>query len=364
MKKNNYRIIAVILIITLMISILSGCNTSKVSTKVDINSDIYKKIDEVVTKYNEKGNFSGSILVSKNGKVVYKKGFGTVKAKDFVIENDTDTKFLIYSLTKAFTAMLTLQLVEEGKLNLDDKINDVLPKYKNDKWDGVTIYHLLTHTSGIPCYTRTGLYNTMGTKQYSKDEIVEHFSQWKLHSEPGTECGYSNSNYFLLGLLIEKTTEKPYGEVLQEKICNPLGMKNTGYYDSEGKVKLINHPFAYVTNYYSAGGLYSTVEDLYLWDQALYTDKLLSKEYRDRMFKPFIDGYGCGWGITKTEVISEEKTIIRHYGSPVPDGIKTSIIRVPEDNIAVITLVNKRYLPLKLLDEISWVLYGIKPPTE
>ena len=210
------------------------------------------------------------------------------------IPNTPDTRFRLGSITKQFTAMLTLQLVEQGKIKLDGKIADYLPDYRKDIGEKVTVHHLLTHTSGIPSYTgQPGFFENVSRNPYKVADFVKKYTSGDLEFEPGSKFSYNNSGYFLLGAIIERVTGKSYEQVLKENIFDPLGMKNTGYdhHDhahSETRSGYAKTPDGYTNAAYldmsipyAAGSMYSTVEDLYLWDQALYTDKLLTAQSKE-----------------------------------------------------------------------------------
>ena len=188
------------------------------------------QIDELVNLYHSYGQFNGTVLVAEGGKVLYKKGLGLAHM-EWKIPNQPDTKFRIGSLTKQFTAMLILQLVEQGKLKLDGKITDYLPDYPRKSGDKITVHHLLNHTSGIPSYTGfPGFVANQSRDPYRPDEFVKKFFADKdLEFEPGARFSYNNSAYFLLGAIIEKVAGQPYEKVLQQNILGPLNMKITGY---------------------------------------------------------------------------------------------------------------------------------------
>lgn len=232
-----------------------------------------------------------------------------------------------------------------------------MPEYRKDTGDKVTIHHLLTHTSGIPNYTGLpGFWQDSTRNHYTLDYMVKNFCSGDLEFEPGTIFKYSNSGYYLLGVIIEKVTGKRFKEVLQERILEPLKMNNTGIdkHDvilekrSSGYNKdisgFVNSEYIFMQNTYAAGAMYSTVEDLYLWDQALYTDKLLSKKYKNLMFKPHISadggGYAYGWGVGK-ELLADSKDsllVIRHTGGI--KGFNTIIARLVEDKHLIILFNN------------------------
>src|SRR6186997_3266803 len=206
-----------------------------VSSALFAQQDKAAKIDDLVKRFNELGQFNGSILVSENGRVIYKQGVGLANM-EWGIPNTPDTKFRLGSITKQFTATLTLQLVEQGKIKLDGKLSDYLPEYRADIGSKVTIHHLLTHTSGIPSYTdQPGFFENVSRNPYKVDEFVKKYASGDLQFEPGSKYSYNNSGYFLLGAIIERITGKPYEQVLKENIFDPLGMKNTGY-DHHGTI--------------------------------------------------------------------------------------------------------------------------------
>ena len=281
------------------------------------------KINELMNLYTEYGQFNGSVLVSENGKVIYKDGLGLANM-EWNIPNEPNTKHRLGSITKQFTSMLIMQLVEQGKLDLNGIITTYMPTYPKKNGDKITIHHLLTHSSGIPNYTSIpNFFQDKSRDTYTPDEFLSFFADLPLDFKPGKEYAYSNSGYFLLGVIIEKTTGKSYEENLQEKIFAPLEMANSGFdhynsiiknrssgYERNGNTSYENAHYLDMSVPFSAGSIYSTVEDLFLWDQALYTDKILSVKYRELMFTPhmpaFRGSYGYGWMITETGV--EQKT--------------------------------------------------------
>jgi CubicO group peptidase (beta-lactamase class C family) len=328
-----------------------------------------RQIDELVSLYHKYGQFNGAILVAENGAVIYKKGFGLANM-EWNIPNEPDTKFRLGSITKQFTAALILQLAEEGKIKLDAKVSDYLPYYRKDTGSRITIHNLLSHTSGVPNYTAApGFMQNVSRNPFEVDDFVKKYASGDLEFEPGTKFNYSNSGYFLLGAIIEKVTGKPYEKVLQEKILDPLGMKNTGY-DHYGTVLskrasgYIKTPRGYenasyldMTIPYAAGSLYSTVEDLFLWDQALYGDKVLSTASKELMFKPNLENYGYGFGIRKATLGANktEVPVVEHNGGI--NGFNTIIVRLIGSKKLIVLLDNTsqgRYL-----DQISLAITNI-----
>ncbi len=194
-----------------------------------------QKIEALLGQYHEYGQFNGAALVAENGKVIFKKGFGMANM-EWDIPNMPDTKFRVGSITKQFTAMLVMQLVEQGKLKLDGKLTDYLPDYPKSTGDKVTIHHLLTHVSGIPSYTGfPNFFRDLSRDPYTPEAFVKTFADSALQFEPGAKFLYNNSGYFLLGAIIEKAAGKTYEQALAENILTPLNMKNTGY-DHHGTI--------------------------------------------------------------------------------------------------------------------------------
>ena len=328
------------------------------------------KIQEVLTLANKYRQFNGSALVAENGKVIYKGGFGMANM-EWGIPNAADTKFRLGSITKQFTSMLTLQLVEQGKLKLDGKISDYLPDYRADIGQKVTIHHLLTHTSGIPSYTgQPGFFESVSRNPYKVAEFVKTYTSGDLEFEPGSKYSYNNSGYFLLGAIIERVTGKPYDQVLKENILDPLGMKNTGYDRHDPLIQkraagysktpdgYTNAAYLDMSIPYAAGSLYSTVEDLYLWDQALYTDKLLSAQSKELMFKPFLNKYAYGWIVTEASFKQNDQPVqvITHGGGI--NGFSTIIARYPHEKNLIVLLDNTGQPPGRLNDTIAKILYN------
>tara|TARA_R100001369_G_scaffold42139_1_gene68348 strand:+ start:105 stop:1793 length:1689 start_codon:yes stop_codon:yes gene_type:complete len=335
-----------------------------------------EQIEKLLTTYEEYGKFNGSVLVSEQGKVIYKKGFGMANM-EWDIPNQPNTKHLIASITKQFTAMLILQLVAEGKLDLQEPITTYLPDYPKGSGDIITTHHLLTHTSGIPDYTEFPKFMEDESRNpYSPAAFVKTFDEKELDFKPGEKYSYSSSGYFILGVLIEKLSGKSYEQILKDKIFTPLNMKDTGYDNHKDILKnraagyekengnYINSSYLDMTIPYAAGSLYSTVEDLYKWDQALYTTTILPKEYMTMYFKPYIPAfdkkhYAYGWEVGYDKIGSSKDSIytIGHDGSI--NGFNTNISRATSDKSLVVLLNNTGYAPLyEMTRAIRGIMYG------
>lgn len=348
--------------------LLATINTSFGQTKVD-------QLDELINLYTEYGQFNGSVLVAKNGEVIYKKGFGLANM-EWGIPNQPNTKHRLGSITKQFTAMLIVQLAAEGKLELDAPVSTYLPDYPQPNADKITIHHLLTHTSGIPNYTSFRTFMREDSRDhFSPEEFVRIFADSTLIFTPGERFSYSNSGYFLLGVIIEKITGKPYEQALQENIFTPFKMNDTGYdhhstiiknrasaYEKNGS-EYVNADYIDMSIPYAAGSLYSTVEDLYLWDQALYTNQLLDKKHMDLVFTKHIPAfglhYGYGWVIGNEPVgnTNDSLEVISHGGGI--NGFNTLIERVPSDKSLILLFNNTGGAPLNDMGvAINGIIHG------
>jgi CubicO group peptidase (beta-lactamase class C family) len=317
-----------------------------------VAEDKASMIDRFMTKLVENRQFNGSILVAEDGDVIFKKGYGFANM-DWEIPNATDTKFRIGSITKQFVALMILQLVEENKLKLEGTLTDYLPQYRSDTGQRITIHHLLTHTSGIPSYTNLpGFWADSTRNPYNKDYMIKAFHSGDLLFEPGTEFRYNNTGYFLLAVIIERVTGKSFEQNLHERILIPANMLNSGVdrnlpvlkKRASGYINLlngyVNEPYFYMLNVLGAGDMYSTADDLYLWDQALYSDILLSDKYKQIMFTPFLNNYAYGWGfyyLTFPES-SDSLTVVTHSGGI--KGFNARIFRLLDDEHLIVILNN------------------------
>lgn len=340
---------------------------SQVST-----SDRARKIDEVLSLANKYHLFNGAVLVAENGKVIHKKGYGHANM-EWNIPNTPDTKFRLGSITKQFTAALILQLVDEGKVKLDGKLSDYLPAYRKDIGDRVTVHQLLNHTSGIPSYTSVAnFFANVSRNPFTVDDFVKQFASSDLEFEPGSKYTYNNSGYFLLGAIIEKVTGQSYEKALKAKILDPLGMKNTGYdlhtpviekraagYERFGN-GYRNAPYLDMSIPYAAGSMYSTVEDLYLWDQALYTDRVVSAQSKALMYKPALADYAYGWVVNKAEFGNGAPAVERIMHGGGINGFNTLIIRYPQQKHLIVLLDNTSQGASldRLQDSITRILFN------
>lgn len=309
----------------------------------------YEKIKKQINKYMESyikiWEFSGSIAAIKDGEILFKKAYGYANI-EHKVKNNTDTKYKIWSITKQFTAVAILILEEKGLLKVEDSIKKYFPDC-SDLNPKITIHHLLTHTSGI--FNYSSLPDSQETFQkihHEKSELIKLFTAKPLDFEPGTHWNYSNTGYYLLGIIIEKLSGKTYSEFLAENIFLPLGMFNTGVEDGKRIVEnkasgyylngndLIHCKYINMDLMFSSGGMYSTIEDLLIWNEALNNNKLVSKESIEKMNTQYKNNYGYGVEIN----ISDNRKDITHNGGL--QGFLTEIHRYVDDDFAIVILSN------------------------
>jgi CubicO group peptidase (beta-lactamase class C family) len=312
------------------------------------SASLQKKVDELLDAHVSVNSFSGSVLLAAGGKPLVKKGYGYANV-EWRIPNAPDTKFRVGSITKQFTSMLIMQLRELGKVKLEDSVCIYVAPCP-DAWKPVTIHHLLTHTSGIPTYTGIAAWREVNMVPKTVDQIIAFFRDLPLQWTPGDKYAYNNSGYFLLGVVIEKATGRKYEQALQDMILTPLGMNDTGYdwsrqiiprrasgYTGRGDA-LANAPALDMQQPYSAGAMYSTVEDLLTWDQALYTEKLLPAAAKTIMWTPALNNYAYGWMIASPSSATYGYRRMAHGGGI--NGFSAMIVRVPDPNVTAIVLAN------------------------
>lgn len=306
--------------------------------------DLLPKFEEYAQAAAKAERFSGAILVARDGKVLVSRGYGMADFENDV-PNTPETKFRLGSITKQFTAAAVLLLQERGKLSVQDSVCKYVAPCP-DAWQPVTIHHLLSHTAGVPDFTGFPDYARTMREPATVEGLVARFRDTPLDFKPGEDWKYSNSGYVLLGHVVEKVSGKSYESFLRENIFGPLGMTNTGYDHAAEVVKRrargyaagpdgpVNANYLDMSIPFAAGGLYSTVGDLYLWDQALYGEKLLKKSSLEAMFTAVRHGYGYGYGVAKLF----NRRVLSHGGGI--EGFRTSIQRFPDDRVTVIVLSN------------------------
>ena len=305
-------------------------------------------VDKYVKTYMIERNVPGvAVAIVKKGKVLKIKGYG-LASLEFRSPVTTKTVFEIGSVTKQITAAAIMLLVEDGKVKLDEDISVYL-SYVPEDWKGITVRHLLTHTSGIQSYTRLGGFELF--KKYTVKDFIKELSKHPLEFKPGAGYRYNNSGYNLLGFIIESVSGKSYWDFLSERIYKPLGMNSTANRDPHFVIpnrangyewrngKYVGRDYI-LTDLFSAGAIISTIEDLTKWDRALRDERLLSAKSKKEMWTPYVLStgeqrtYGLGWIITE---IRGQK-LLRHGGQTA--GFAANISRFVDSDLSVIVLTN------------------------
>jgi CubicO group peptidase (beta-lactamase class C family) len=300
------------------------------------------RMDQIVQSYVSNKQFMGSVLVARGNDVVFSKGYGSANL-EWDVPDTPSTKFRIGSVTKQFTAASILLLEERGKLNVEDTVKKYLPDAPA-AWDKITLFHLLTHTAGIPNVPGSPDQQSLGFRTTADN--VARFRDKPLDFAPGEKWNYSNNGYILLGYLIERISGQSYEKFLQENIFSPLGMKDSGY-ESNAAVTArraagyapgpdgpVNAAFIHMSVPHAAGALYSTTEDLWRWEQGLFGGKLLSAASLQKMTAPFKNEYAFG---LQVHTVNGRK-VIDHSGSI--QGFNTMLAYYPEDKLTVVALGN------------------------
>ena len=300
------------------------------------------RMEELVRSLTPNNRFMGAVLVARGDSVLLNKGYGSANL-EWEIPNSPATKFRIGSVTKQFTAAAILLLEERGRLSVDDLVARHIPDAP-PAWAKVTIFHLLTHTSGIPNFTSFPDYQSTMSIAVTTERLVARFRDKPLEFEPGERMTYSNSGYALLGYLIEKISGQTYAQFLQDNIFKPLGMSGSGYDSnsvvipqradgySPGPNGPVHAAFLHMSIPHGAGALYSTTEDLLRWNQALYGGKLLSAASLKKMTTPFKNNYAFGLSVYASG------TRYGHNGGI--NGFNSFLAYFPENRVTVVVLAN------------------------
>jgi CubicO group peptidase (beta-lactamase class C family) len=302
------------------------------------------RLEEVAKSYTSGNAFMGSVLITEGEKILLNESFGSADL-EWNIPNGTDTKFRLGSLTKKFTATLILQLQQEGKLQTDTPVGRYLTDTPS-AWRQITLINLLGQTSGIPDFGNDPAFSTWSMSPHTSAEEIAFFRDKPLVFAPGTRYKYSNSNFEVLGAVIEKVTGKRYADVLRERALAPLAMNDSGldadelilprraqgYVLSNGSLTHARN--ASMTVPWAAGGMYSTTADLLRWEHGLFGGKLLSQATLKQMTTAGQGNYGLGVEISTNANLQ----VVRHGGAI--DGFNSYLSYMPERQIAVIVLSN------------------------
>jgi CubicO group peptidase (beta-lactamase class C family) len=314
-----------------------------------------EKIDRLITAYYQNGVFNGVVLVSQKNKIIYKKAFG-IADREWDIPVTIDSKFKIASLSKSFTAMLILQLIDKGRIRLDGSIKEYCPDYQGMLGDSITIHQLLTHTSGIRSNLDPEEEAIQERIPHSLREMVKYAESADLLFKPGSGFSYSNLGYNILAYIIEQVSGKSYEIALKENILDPAGMNNTSQFNNDRIEKKLVRGYEYKLLYgyenavmfdhsytVGPGGMISTAEDLYRWDQALYSDVLLRGDLKVKMFTPHSSvKSGYGWFINKRKFPGSGDSVVIADHSGSINGFGAYMARLLSDSSFVVVLKNQR----------------------
>lgn len=328
-----------------------------------IEPEAINRLDAKLAQMTQDGTFSGSVLIALDKNILLSKGYGLAD-RALGIPNTPQKRSHLGSITKEFTMMGILILQSQGKLSVQDPICDFFTDCPQE-WQGITIHHLLKFTSGLSSKLSEQLYRKIEAGQSGpvppaeQAEYLGITSQWSLDSPPGQQYVYNNFSFILLAHIIEEASGQSYADYLGQVIFTPLKMHRTGYPNGSigdegvyyrdglastgGKGRLFPYPVSE-----GAGGLYSSLDDLFLWSQALYTEQLLHKSELEGMFEP---------EVLETEIPGLGNPIIAGGGGgDSPFG--TILVRFPQDRLTVIVLANQNIDLLSFWGLISAELFG------
>jgi CubicO group peptidase (beta-lactamase class C family) len=308
------------------------------------NTAVKLRLAEVAKSYTAGNAFMGTVLVAEGDHILLDQGYGMADL-EWNIPNSPEAKFRLGSLTKQFTATLILLLQQDGKLHIEDPVGKYLPDAPKS-WEKITLANLLGHTSGIPNFTSDKEFGTWGMSRHTTAELIAFFRDKPLEFEPGSKFAYSNSNYEVLGAVIEKVSGEKYGDLLHKRIFEPLGMQDTGL-DTDQLILpkraqgyspspdgLVHARSESMTVPWAAGAIYSTTGDLLRWERALFGGKVLNVASLTAMTTPGKGDYGFGVGVVQQNGVK----VIQHGGGI--EGFNTQLAYVPDRKITVVVLSN------------------------
>ncbi len=303
--------------------------------------------------YHSYNMFDGAVLVAENGRVVYKGAFGLAN-REWNIPNATDTKFMIGSVSKPLTAMLTLIQVQKGLISLDKNVADYLPEFSGKPAGIVSIRQLLSHTSGIPNYDiMKDFFPRISRQYFERDDYINIYRDSALAFTPGSKYNYSSWGYFTLGHVLEKVTGKSYSQLMKADIYDKLGMNSSGsYYHTQVVNKratgydyslggYTSSDFRDQSNTMGTGDIYSTVEDLFKFHLGITNYSLINKELTDAMLTPGIKpaDYGFGW-FNKNFRYTSTDSVTANFHLGMTEGFISFMLRIPSTNSLVVILCN------------------------
>ncbi len=354
-----------------------GCSKESNSGINSSQNKFQHDIDQMLSNVFKSQEPGAAVIAMHQGETVFRKGYGMADL-ELAVPIEANMIFRIGSVTKQVTAVAVFMLMERGVLSLNDKITRFFPE-SPENWQKITVEHLLTHSSGLQSYSDVKEWEKLAKEDVKPGQIVELIKYEKLLFSPGDHLYYSNSGYFLLGDILEKVTRQKYGDFIQEQIFKPLGMNNS-YFGSHTKIipgrvkgykvddgKYQNADYISMTSPFSAGGLLSSVDDLAVFNEALYSGKLISKANVEKMTTPYkpnvsgppIVGYGC-------EIVPfKERRMVCLRGAI--NGFDSFTLYIPDDQIYVAIFQNNvstEFTSEYLAKKIAAILNGDPYPEQ
>lgn len=330
-----------------------------------------EKLDAVFSAYHESGQFNGTALVAVKGKILFRRGYGLAN-ESWAAANDVDTRFLIASVSKVFTATAVMQLVEAKQVDLDSEIGAYLPKLRKDVANAVTVRQLLQHTSGV----KREVFEESSDRDspHSTRQLWDGINSTGLVAPPGKRHGYTNTAYTLLALIVESVTGRRFQDVVRERIFEPAKMNDSGFKDlsrivpksASGYDICINSPIqAEVfepSNFLGAGGVYTTVEDLFRFDRALTNEVVLSNKTQRMMTVPGHKNWGLGWQLLPAGRHDDGTPAFGMFHNGDAGGFAAHFSRFPLEGFVLVMLCNQSELPrTKIFQQVANVVNGGEP---
>jgi CubicO group peptidase (beta-lactamase class C family) len=356
-----------------MTLLLTAALCADVGEAAPAAEEVARRAHTYMQARSDSGAFSGAVLIARGGTTLFSRAYGFAN-EEWQIRNETTTRFPIASVTKTFTAALVLKLQEQRLLGIEDPICKHLapcPKH----WQPITVRHLLMHTAGIPDYARTPDFLQKVSLRRALPELVAEFRDRPLEFAPGAKYAYSNSNYILLGQILEKVGGKTYEQLLSEHFFAPLDMRDSGL-DANDRVlarrasgyrpdgsdgrRFANAAHVDTSWLYAAGAIYSTVDDLLKWDRALRSGAVLPRAQVDLMWSAKHGPYGYGWQLLGPSAQTLNRRLVFHAGGTT--GFASDLLLYPEQDVTIVLLANLLPVPLaEISRHLSAIAFGEAP---
>ena len=327
-----------------------------------------EKIDSLLNQFHEYSLFNGVLLAADGDEIIYHGARGKANL-EWDIPNNTNTRFKIASITKAYTASLVLHLVERDKLSLSDVITDHLTHYPSSQGDQITIEHLLVQSAGIPDYiTEDNFLSEKAKLEHDKNEFIYHFAHKDLEFEPGSDWNYGNSGYYVLGLIVQEVTGMRYDQAMDKYILDPLGLEDTGYAASDSVIDRLASgyvktprgyevpPHFHSSAGFSAGMMYSTAEDMFKWTRALGEGKLIQDPYHlQNMITPQFEDYSYGLFVGEQRIGNRRELVFSHSGNI--NGFSSQLSYFSDSDYTLIILDNTQQCTARIYFAVREVLF-------